>query len=144
MRCCPQHFHRLICWSFPPSSVSSLLLPVFLLSCLPHISLNSPPISSLVSLVSSCSPQVTLPLSSVVCHRPSFLRVQPTVVCSLQVSLSSSSTLPSLPLTPPFFLRLSALVILAIFCTQLFSHTCSLFVVVRSVPRFPFRTGMPV
>ena len=57
---------------------------------------------------------MTLPLSSVVCHPPSFLRVLPTIVCSSPVSLSSSSTL------------LSALATLAIFHTQLFSHTCSL------------------
>ena len=37
-----QLFHRLICESFPPSSVSCLLLiSVFLLSCRPHISLNT-------------------------------------------------------------------------------------------------------
>ena len=46
---------------------------------------------------------VTLPLSLVICHPPSFLRVLPTVVCSSSVSLSSSSAIPSLPLTPPFF-----------------------------------------
>ena len=39
MRCCLQLFHRLICYSSPPSSVSCLLLPVSLLSCLLHISL---------------------------------------------------------------------------------------------------------
>ena len=96
-----------------------------------HLSQHSPPISALASLVSSCPPHVTLPLSSVVCHPPSFLRVLPTVVCSSPVSLSSSSAL------------LSALATLAIFRTQLFSHTFSLYVVVvRSLPRFPFRTGM--
>ena len=51
---------------------------------------HSPPVSALASLVSSCHPHVTLPLSSVVCHPPSFLRVLPTVICSSQVSLSSS------------------------------------------------------
>ena len=39
VRCCLQLFHRLICYSSPPSSVSCLLLPVSLLSCLLHISL---------------------------------------------------------------------------------------------------------
>ena len=37
--CCLQLFHCLICYSSPPSSVSCLLLPVSLLSCLLHISL---------------------------------------------------------------------------------------------------------
>ena len=41
VRCCLQLFHRLICYSSPPSSVSCLLLPVTLLSRLPHISLNT-------------------------------------------------------------------------------------------------------
>ncbi len=58
-----------------------------------HLSEHSPPISALASLVSSCPPHITLPLSSVVCHLPSFLRVLPTVVCSSPVSLSSSSAL---------------------------------------------------
>ena len=39
VRCCLQLFHRLICYSSPPSSVSCLLLPVSLLSGLLHISL---------------------------------------------------------------------------------------------------------
>ena len=39
-----------------------------------HLSLGLP--------VSSCPALVTLPLSSVIGHRPSFLRVQPTVICS--------------------------------------------------------------
>ena len=112
--CCPQLLHRLIWWSFPPSPVSCLLLPLFLLLPSSHLSQHSPPISALAALVSSCPPHVTLPLSSVVCHPPSFLRVLPTVVCSSPVSLSSSSAL------------LSALATLAIFRTQLFSHTCSL------------------
>ena len=66
-------------------------------------SLLSPLVSHLVSLVSSCPPHVTLPRSSAVCHPPSFLRVLPTVVCSSPDSLSSSSALPFLPMTPPFF-----------------------------------------
>ena len=97
-----------------PSPVSCLLLPVFLLFCLPRISLNTvlpsqpwPP-----SSISSCPVHVTMPLSSVVCHPPSFLRVLPTVVCSSPVSLSSSSALPSLPLTPPFFSCLLSLLLL--------------------------------
>ena len=69
----------------------------------------------------------------------------PTVVWSSPVSLSSSSALLSLPLTPPFvsFCR-SALVTLAIFVPSCFRTFASFVVVVRSVPRFPFRTGMLV
>ena len=66
-------------------------------------SLLSPLVSPLVSLVSSCPPHVTLPCSSAVCHPPSFLRVLPTVVCSSPFSVSSSSALPFLPVTPSFF-----------------------------------------
>ena len=98
---------------------SSSSLPPLLSSS--HLSSHSPPISALTSLVSYCPAHVTLPLSSVVCHPPSFLRVQPTVICSSPVSMSNSSALPSLTI-----LRLSALVTLAIFRTQLFSHTCTL------------------
>ena len=141
VRCCLQLFHRLIWHSSPPSSVSCLLLPFFLLSCLPHI--HSPPISALSSLVSSCPAHVTLPLSSVVCHPPSFLHVLPTVVCASPVSLSSSSALPSLPLTPPFFACLPSLLLL-FFGPSCFRTLAAFDVVVRSEPRFPFRTGMPV
>ena len=64
---------------------SSSSLPPLLPSS--HLSLHSPPISALASLVSSCPALVTLPLSSVIGHRPSFLHVQPTadwptVICS--------------------------------------------------------------
>ena len=55
---------------------SSSSLPPLLPSS--HLSLHSPPISALASLVSSCPALVTLSLSSVIGHRPSFLRVQPT------------------------------------------------------------------
>ena len=96
----------------PPLSRSCLLLPVFLLSCLLH---------------------VIMPLSSVVCHPPSFLRVLPTVVCSSSVSLSSSSALlsclPSLLSESGYF---SFVVVCAYFAAV---------VVFRSVPKFPFRTG---
>ena len=117
---------------------SSSSLPPLLSSS--HLSLHSPPISVLASLVSSCPALVTLPLSSVVGHRPSFLRVQPTVICSWPVSLSSSSALPSLPLTPPFFACLPSLLLL-FFGPSCFRTLAAFVVVVRSVPRFPFRTG---
>ena len=112
---------HLIVFSTP--SVSCLLLPVSLLSCLLHISLSTVLPSVLASLVSSCPPHVTLPLSSVVCHPPSFLRVLPTVVCSSPGSVSSSSALPSIPLTQPFFSSLPSLLLLffvpSCFCTLL-------------------------
>ena len=60
VRCCPQLLHRLICLYFPPASVSCLLLPVFLLSCLPHISLLVLTQSSHLSLV---LPRLLLPCS---------------------------------------------------------------------------------
>ena len=104
--------HLMVFSTLPCFLPSSSTLPPLLPSS--HLSQHSPPISALAALISSCPPHVTLPLSSVVCHPPSFLRVLPTVVCSSPVSLSSSSAL------------LSALATLAIFRTQLFSHTCSL------------------
>ena len=117
---------------------SSSSLPPLLPSS--HLSLHSPPISALASLVSSCPALVTMPLSSVIGHRPSFLRVQPTVICSWPVSLSSSSALLSLPLTPPFFACLLSLLLL-FFGPSCFRILAAFVVVVRSVPRFPFRTG---
>ena len=104
----PSHlivFSTLIC-----SLSSSASLPPLLTSS--HMSSYSPPISDLDSLVSSCPAHVTPPLSSVVCHPPSILRVLPTVVCSSPVSLSSSSALLSLPLTPPVFSCLLLLLLL--------------------------------
>ena len=102
---------------FLPSSVSCLLLPVFLLSCLPHMSTQS-------AHLSLGLPRLLLPCSLVVCHPPSFLRVQPTVICSSPVSIKLLCTpVSSLNST---FLLLSAHVTLAIYRTQLFSHTCSL------------------
>ena len=67
---------------------SSSSLPPLLPSS--HLSLHSPPISALASLVSSCPALVTRPLSSVIGHRPSFLRVQPTVICFFFYRISSS------------------------------------------------------
>ena len=104
--------HLIVFSTLPCLLSSSSSLPSLLLSS--HVSQHSPPISALSCLVSSCPPHVTMPLSSVICHPPSFPRVLPTVVCSSPVSLSSSSAL------------LSALATVAIFRTQLFSHTCSL------------------
>ena len=100
------------------SSYSSL--PPLLSSS--HLSSHSPPISALASLVSSCPADVTLPLSSIVCHPPSFLRVQPTIICSSPVSLSNSSALPSLPLTPPFFSCLPSLLLLFFSYPIVFAH----------------------
>ena len=119
---------------------SSSSLPPLLSS---HLSLHSPPISVLASLVSSCPAHVTLPLSSVVCNPPSFLRVQSTVIGSSAVSLSSSSALPSLPLTPPLFACLPSLLLL-FFGPSCFRTLAAFVVVVRSEPMFPFSTGMLV
>ena len=120
-----------------PATVSPLHLIVFsTLLCLLSSSSGLPallPSSHLFITVLPSQPRphssppalhahVTLPLSLVVCHPPSFLRVQPTVICSSPVSLSSYFV-SSLNST---ILRLCALVILAIFHTQLFSPTCSL------------------
>ena len=113
LRCCLQLFsppHLLFFSTLLCLLSSSSSLPPLLSSS--HLSLHSPPISALASLVSSCPAHVTLPLSSVVCHPPSFLRVLLTVACSSPVSLSSSSALPSLPLTPPFFACLLSLLLL--------------------------------
>ena len=112
--CCLQVFHRLICYSSPPplcpvfffQSPSSPVFFTSLLTQSSHLSLwppSSPP---------ALAAHLTLPLSSVVCHPASFLRVQPTVICSSPVSLSSSSALSSLPLTPPFFACLPSLLLL--------------------------------
>ena len=83
VRCCLQLFA-------PPHLLALSTLLCLLSSCsslpplLPssHLSLHSPPISTLASPVSPCPALVIMPLSSVVCHPPSFLRVQPTVLCS--------------------------------------------------------------
>ncbi len=104
--------HQIVFSILPCLVSSSSSLPPLLPSS--HLSQHSPPILALASLVSSCPPHVTLLLSSVVCHPPSFLRVLPTVVCSSPVALST------------FYALLSALVTVAIFRTQLFSHICSL------------------
>ena len=130
-------FYTLLCLF---SSYSSL--PPLLPSS--HISSHSPPISALTYLVSSCPADVRLPLSSVVCHPPSCLRVQPTVICSSTVSLSSSCALPSLPLTPPFFSCLPSLLLLFFFVPSCFRTRAAFVVVVQSVPGFPFPTGMPL
>ena len=55
-----------------------------------HLSLHRPPISVLASLVSPCPAHVTMPLSSVVFHRPPFLRVQPTVICVLKINCNKT------------------------------------------------------
>ena len=124
-------FSTLLCRLFSASSLPSLLPSL-------HLSF-SPPISALALIVSSCPPHVTLPLSSVVCHPPSFLRVLPTVVCSS----TGSSALSSIPLTQPFFSCLPSLLLL-FFVPSCFRTLDAFVVVFRSVPKFPFRAGMPV
>ena len=103
---------------FHPPLVSCLLLTVFFLSCLPHIYLSE---SSHLSLgfhrillpCSSNSAALFGSLSSAI------LSTCPAHCNLLLTSLSVSSLNSTI-------IRLSALVTLAIFHTQLFSHTCSL------------------
>ena len=123
--------------SFLPSFLPSS--PVFFTSLFTqssHLSLGLP------RLLLPCS-RNSAALSSVVFHRPSFLRVLPTVACSSPVYLSSSTTLPSLPLTPPFFACLLSLLLLC-FGSSCFRTLAACVVVVRLEPMFPFRTGMLV
>ena len=134
VRCCPQLFHCLcLC----------LLLPVFLLSCLPHISLKSSHFSlGLPRLFLPCSRNSAALFGSL---SSAILSTCP-AHCNLllsSLSLSSSSALPSLPLTPPFFACLLSLLLLFV-VPSCFRTLAAFVVVVRSVPRFPFRTGMPV
>ena len=100
-------------WVLPATFSPPHLLFFSTLSCLLH----SPPISALASLVSSCPALITLPLSPVVCHRPSFLS------CPAHCNLLLTSLSVTLLCTPVSFnstiLCLSALVTLAIFWTQL-------------------------
>ena len=121
-------FSTLLCLFSTYSSLPPLLSST-------HLSSHSPPISALASLVSSCPADVTLPLSSVVCHPPSFLRVQPTVIFSSPVSLSNFSALPSLPLTPPFFSGLPSLLLLFFFVPSCFRTLASFVVVVQCSAR---------
>ena len=140
VRCCLQLFHRLICYSSPPSSVSCLLLPVSLLSCLLHISLYTvlpsqywPP-DRLLLPCSRSSATLFGSLSSAILS-----------TCPAHCNLLLTSLSVKLHFTPVSslntILRMSALVTLAICRTQLFAACV---VVVRSEPRFPFRTGMLV
>ena len=64
--------------------------------------------------------------------------------CNLLLNdLSSLSALSSLPLTPPFFSCLPSLLLL-FFVPSCFRTLAAVVVVVRSLPRFPFRTSMSV
>ena len=114
-------FSTLICLLSSSSNIPPLLSHS-------HPSSHSPTILALACTVSSsCPTHVTLSVSSVVCHPPSFLRVQRTVVCSSPCSLSVKLLCTPFSSLNSTILRLSALVALAIFRTQLFSRTCSLF-----------------
>ena len=71
VRCCLQLFsppHLLVFSTIVCLLSSSSSLPPLLSSS--HLSLHSPSISALASLVSSCHAHVILPLSSVVCRHP--------------------------------------------------------------------------
>ena len=116
---------------------------VFFQSSFSPVFITPPPISALASLVSSCPPHVTLPLSSGILSS-AILSTCPAhcnlLLASLSVKLLCT---PSLPLTPPFFAYLPSLV-LQFFVPSCFRTLAAFVVVVRSVSRFPFRTGMPV
>ena len=128
VRCCLQLFHRLICYSSPPFSVSCLLLPLSLLSCRLHIPrLLLPCSSNSVALFGS--------LSSVI------LSTCPAHCNLLLLSLSVKLLYTPVSSLNSTILRLSALVTLAIFLTQFVSRILAACVVVRSEPRFPLRTG---
>ena len=106
--------HLIVFSTLPCLLSSSSSLPPLLPSS--HLSQHSPPILALASLVSSCTPHVTMPLSSVVCHLPSFLRVLPTVPGSLLLT-SLSLKLLCTPVCPRYSCYFSYPVV---------SHTCSL------------------
>ena len=143
VRCCLQLLHVSSDSLFhPPLSLvfffQSSSSPAFLISLLTqssHISLclrrlllpcsrNSPALFDSLSsaILSTCPAHCSLRLTS--------LSVK--LLCTPVSSLNST------------ILRLSALFTLAIFCTQLFLTLAFFVVVVRSLPRFPFRTVMPV
>ena len=124
VRCCLQLFHRLICYSYPPSSVSCLLIPVSLLSCLLHIFTQS-------SHLSLGLPRLLLPCSRNSAALFGSLSSAILSTCPVHCNLLLTSLSVKLHCTPvsslnSTILRLSALVTFAIFRTQLFSHTCSL------------------
>ena len=103
----------------------------------------SPPISTLASIVSSYFAYVHN--SAGILIRRSVIR-HPFYTCSAHCHLFITSlsvkllSLMYLPLTPPFFACLPSLLLL--FFGPSCSRTLAAFVVVvRSVPRFPFRTG---
>ena len=105
-------------------SLLCLLLPVFLLSCLPHIS----PQSSHLSLG---LPRLLLPCSHNSVALFGSLSSAILSTCPAHCNLLPNSLSVKLLCTPVSSLnstivRLSALVTLAIFRTQLFSHICSL------------------
>ena len=143
VRCCPQLCHRphLIVFSTLLCLLSSSSsLPPLLSSS--HLSSHSPPISALTSLL-PCSRNYAALLGSL---SSAILSTCP-AHCNLllTVSLSNSSALPSLPLTPPFFACLvNKPLLLLFFVPSCFRTLAAFVVVVQSVPRFPFRTGMPV
>ena len=140
LRCCLQLFHCLICYSSPPSSVSCLLLPVSLLSCLLHISLN---------IVSLGLPRLLLPCSrnyaAIFGSLSSAILYVCPAHCNLLLTNLSAKLLctPVSSLTPPFFACLPSLLLL-FFEPSCFRTRAAFVVEVRSEPRFPFRTGILV
>ena len=117
--------------------VSCFLLPVFLLSCLPYISLNT---------VSIGLPRLLLPSS---CNSAAlFGRLSSTILstCHVHCNLLLASLSVKLLCNPVYSLNSTILLLsaLAFFVPSCFCTLAAFVVVVRRVPRFPFRTGMPV
>ena len=91
-----------------------------------------------------CSSHAALPLSSVPGSLSSAILSTFLAHCSLLLtSLHTPVLCTPVSSLNSLILRLSARVTLAIFRTHFF-FTLAAFVIVRPVPRFPFRTGMPV
>ena len=117
----------------------SCLLPVFLLSCFSHISLNT---------VSPCLPRLLLPYSRN--YAVLFCSMSSTTLstCPVHCNLLLTRIAVKLLCTPisslnSNILLLSALVTLAFFVASCFRTFAAFIVIVRRVPKFPFRTGIP-
>ena len=123
VRCCLQLFHRLICYSSPPSSVfffQSPSSPVFFTSLFTQ---SSHLIFGLPRLLLPCSRNSAALFGS---RSSAILSMCPAHCNLLLTSLSVKLLYTPVSSLNSTILRLSALVTLAIFRTQLFSHTCSL------------------
>ena len=124
--------HHLIVFSTLPCLLSSSSsLPPLLPSS--HLSQHSPPISALASLVSSSPPHVTY-------YAALFGSLSSAILPTCLAHCSLAAPHQSLCQCSSSSALLSVLVTLAIFRTKLVGFV----VVVRSLPRFPFRIAMPM